>query len=62
MVTFPFVTDDVLDKSSSHPNVYYKLLDWLDSLSAQESLKSLFDEVKAEIVLGADIVRIRALA
>ncbi|KAF8559946.1 hypothetical protein OG21DRAFT_1400944 [Imleria badia] len=44
------------NKSSSHPNVHYNPLDWLDSLSDQENLKSFLSEAKANIVLGADIV------
>ncbi|KAI9570179.1 putative methyltransferase-domain-containing protein [Boletus coccyginus] len=44
------------NKSSSHPNIHYNSLDWLDSLSDQESLKSFFSEAKSDIVLGADIV------
>ncbi|KAG8219426.1 putative methyltransferase-domain-containing protein [Butyriboletus roseoflavus] len=44
------------NKSSSHPNIHYKSLDWLDSLSGQESLKPFFNETKVDIVLGADIV------
>ena len=51
-----------VDRSSSHPNVHYKSLDWLDSLSDQEHLKSFFGEAKADIVLGADIVCIGARA
>jgi len=45
-----------VDKSSSHPNIHYNSLDWLDSLSDQESLKSFFSKAKSDIVLGADIV------
>ncbi|KAH0837947.1 hypothetical protein J3R83DRAFT_6182 [Lanmaoa asiatica] len=44
------------NKSSSHPNIHYKSLDWLDSSSDQETLKSFFSEAKVDIVLGADIV------
>lgn len=55
---FELNTQLVVDKSSSHPNMHYKSLDWLDSLSSQESLKSFFSQAKVDIVLGADIVRI----
>ncbi|KAG6380795.1 putative methyltransferase-domain-containing protein [Boletus reticuloceps] len=44
------------NKSSPHPNMQYKSLDWLDSLSGQENLESFFSEAKVDIVLGADIV------
>ncbi|KAN0100241.1 putative methyltransferase domain containing protein [Tylopilus felleus] len=44
------------NKSSSHPNVHYASLDWLDSFSGQEGLKSFFNEAKVDIVLGADTV------
>lgn len=57
--TDPILNDFQLlasDKSSSHPNIHYKSLDWLDSLSDQESLRSLLNKVKADVVLGADIV------
>ncbi|KAF8140674.1 putative methyltransferase-domain-containing protein [Boletus edulis] len=43
------------NKSSPHPNIQYKSLDWLDSLSGQENLESFFSEAKVDIVLGADI-------
>lgn len=44
------------DRSSVHPNIQYRLLDWFDAISAQENLKSLLVEAHADIILGADIV------
>ncbi|KAF9245703.1 putative methyltransferase-domain-containing protein [Melanogaster broomeanus] len=44
------------NRSSSHPHMEYRSLDWLDSLSFPESLSSLFGEARADVVLGADIV------
>ncbi|KAF9225355.1 hypothetical protein BS17DRAFT_751056 [Gyrodon lividus] len=44
------------NRSSSHPNIKYRTLDWLDSLSCCESLSSFLSEAGADIILGADIV------
>lgn len=44
------------NRSSVHPNIQYRLLDWFDAISAQENLKSLLEEAHADIILGADIV------
>ncbi|KIJ22166.1 hypothetical protein PAXINDRAFT_95582 [Paxillus involutus ATCC 200175] len=44
------------NRSSSHPNIKYRSLDWLDSLSCQESMGSFFGEARTDIILGADIV------
>ncbi|KIL01047.1 hypothetical protein PAXRUDRAFT_821060 [Paxillus rubicundulus Ve08.2h10] len=44
------------NRSSSHPNIKYRSLDWLDSLSCWESMISFFGEARADMILGADIV------
>ncbi|KAG9313980.1 putative methyltransferase-domain-containing protein [Chiua virens] len=49
------------NKSSSHPNIHCNSLNWLDALADPESLRSYFNETKADVVLGADIVRISSL-
>ena len=46
------------DASSSHPAVQYRSLDWSDALGSNVTvLQSFLEEVQADIVLGADLVR-----
>jgi len=46
------------NRSSSHPNLNYCSLDWSDALNSAESpLRSiLHDEIKPNLILGADLV------
>lgn len=44
------------NRSSSHPNVEYRLLDWCDAISSRDSLASFLANTSAEIILGADVV------
>jgi protein-lysine N-methyltransferase EEF2KMT len=46
------------DRSSSHPNIQCRTLDWFAALNADEkpSLDSLLSKIDSNVVLGADIV------
>lgn len=44
------------NRSSSHPNIEYRLLDWCDAIFSRDSLASFFANTSAEIILGADVV------
>ena len=48
------------DTSSSHPNIDYRSLDWSDALDSTESphRSVLHDEIKADVILGADLVSV----
>ncbi|KAI6136247.1 putative methyltransferase-domain-containing protein [Pisolithus sp. B1] len=44
------------NRSSFHPNVEYRLLDWCDAVSSRDSHASFLANTNAEIILGADVV------
>lgn len=44
------------NRSSSHPNIEYRPLDWCDAISSRDSLASFLANTNAEIILGADVV------
>lgn len=44
------------NRSSSHPNIEYRLLDWCDAISSRDSLASFLANTNAEVILGADVV------
>ncbi|KAI6048007.1 putative methyltransferase-domain-containing protein [Pisolithus marmoratus] len=44
------------NRSSCHPNIAYRLLDWCDAISSRNSLTSFLVNTNAEIILGADVV------
>lgn len=44
------------NRSSCHPNIEYRLLDWCDAISSPDSLASFLANTDVEIILGADVV------
>ncbi|KAI6112469.1 hypothetical protein EDD16DRAFT_1709822 [Pisolithus croceorrhizus] len=44
------------NRSSSHPNIEYRLLDWCDAISSRDSHASFLAHTNAEVILGADVV------